>query len=99
VNAYDVKVAHVAGDFVWHDHPDTDELFLVTQGRLTIGLGDADQPSEVVLGPGDLYIVPRGMPHRPVAEEGTRVLLLEPRGTVNTGNTGADGTSGVPIGA
>jgi mannose-6-phosphate isomerase-like protein (cupin superfamily) len=97
VNDYDVKVVHVAGQFVWHDHQDTDEFFLVTAGRLAIELDDPDHPSRVVLNPGDVFVVPRGVRHRPVAEEGTRVLLLEPRGTVNTGDAGDAGTAGRPI--
>jgi mannose-6-phosphate isomerase-like protein (cupin superfamily) len=95
VNDYDLKVVHVAGEFVWHDHPGTDEFFLVTAGRLVIDLDDPDRPSQVVLGPGELFVVPRGVRHRPIADEGTRLLLLEPRGTVNTGEA-HDGTAGVP---
>jgi mannose-6-phosphate isomerase-like protein (cupin superfamily) len=83
VNDYHVKITKVHGEFVWHAHHDTDEFFLVTKGRLRMRLeGRAD----VVLGPGDMFTVPRGLPHCPVAEVETQVLLLEPRGTVNTGN-------------
>lgn len=97
VNDYDIKVAHGAGEFVWHDHQDTDEFFLVTAGRLAIDLDDRDHSSRVVLDPGDVFVVPRGVRHRPVAEDGTRFLLLEPRGTVNTGDAGEAGTVGRPI--
>jgi mannose-6-phosphate isomerase-like protein (cupin superfamily) len=82
VNDYHVKVARVHGEFVWHTHEETDEFFLVLSGRLLIRLPDDD----VTLGPGDCYVVPRGVEHCPVAEEETKILLFEPAGTVNTGN-------------
>jgi mannose-6-phosphate isomerase-like protein (cupin superfamily) len=84
LNDYEVKLVKVRGEFVWHDHADTDELFLVVTGRLTIRLRDGD----VVLGPGQLYVVPRGVEHCPVAEEEVSMLLLEPAGVVNTGAAG-----------
>ena len=84
MNEVNVKVARVAGEFVWHDHPDTDELFLVLTGRLVIRLRDGD----VTLHPGDIYTVPRGVEHCPVADEGTAIALLEPDGVVNTGSAG-----------
>jgi len=82
-NGHDVMVVKVKGEFVWHSHPDTDDFFLVLKGALTIQLRDGD----VCLGPGDLYVVPKGVEHRPVAEEETHLLLIEPRGTPNTGDT------------
>lgn len=86
VNDYDVRAVRTHGEFTRHSHPDTDELFLVLSGSLTIRLDDGD----VVLGPGQLYVVPRGVPHQPVSAEGAEVLLLEPSQTVNTGdNPGA----------
>ncbi|MFH8615608.1 cupin domain-containing protein [Streptomyces sp. NPDC017979] len=84
VNDYEVKLAKLKGEFVWHSHPDTDELFLVVSGRLTIRLREGD----VVLGPGELFVVPRGAEHCPVADEETAILLLEPKGTPNTGDAG-----------
>jgi mannose-6-phosphate isomerase-like protein (cupin superfamily) len=84
LNDYEVKLAKVKGEFVWHTHDDTDELFLVVSGRLTIRLRDGD----VVVGPGELYVVPRGVEHCPVAEEETAILLVEPTGTLNTGSAG-----------
>lgn len=84
LNDYEVKLVKVRGEFVWHDHADTDELFLVVTGRLTIRLRDGD----VVLGPGQLYVVPRGVEHCPVAEDEVSLLLLEPAGVVNTGAAG-----------
>ncbi|WP_088283390.1 cupin domain-containing protein [Kineosporia sp. A_224] len=86
VNDYDVRVVHTRGEFTRHSHPETDELFLVLSGSLTIRLDDG----EVTLGPGQLYVVPRGVHHQPYAPDGADVLLLEPRETVNTGdNPGA----------
>jgi mannose-6-phosphate isomerase-like protein (cupin superfamily) len=83
VNDYDARVAKVQGKFTRHAHPDTDELFLVLSGRLTIRMDGGD----VVLEPGDVYVVPRGRPHQPVAEEETAILLFEPSATVNTGDS------------
>jgi mannose-6-phosphate isomerase-like protein (cupin superfamily) len=74
------------GEFVWHSHPETDDLFLVLKGRLVIQLRDGD----VELGPGELYVVPRGVEHCPRADEETHVLLIEPRGTANTGDSGVE---------
>lgn len=79
----------IRGEFVWHTHPDTDELFMVLDGELTIQLRDRD----VVLGPDDVYVVPRGVEHCPKAEHEVHALLLEPKGTVNTGDAGGDMTS------
>ena len=81
-NGHDVMVVKVAGEFVWHAHPDTDDFFIVLKGRLTIRLRDGD----VMLGPGQLYVVPRGVEHCPIAEEETHLLLIEPMGTPNTGD-------------
>jgi mannose-6-phosphate isomerase-like protein (cupin superfamily) len=84
VNELKVEVVKVRGEFVWHAHPDTDDFFLVLDGELTIQLEDGD----VVLGPGELYVVPRGARHCPRADEEAHVLLIEPRGTPNTGDAG-----------
>ena len=80
-----VMVAKVQGEFVWHAHPETDDLFLVLDGRLTIDLPDRS----VELGPGELYVVPAGVQHRPHAED-AHILLIEPRGTANTGDSGLE---------
>jgi mannose-6-phosphate isomerase-like protein (cupin superfamily) len=93
INDYDVKIVKVQGEFTWHAHPETDELFLVIAGELTIGLRDRD----VVLGPGELFVVPRGAEHCPRAESETAVLLLEPRGTVNTGDAGGELTAHLQV--
>ncbi|WP_432930063.1 cupin domain-containing protein [Microbispora sp. CA-135349] len=84
LNDYEIKLAKLKGEFVWHTHPETDELFVVVSGRLTIRLREGD----VVLEPGELYVVPRGVEHCPVAEEETAVMLVEPTGTLNTGDAG-----------
>ena len=89
LNDYDVKIVKVQGDFTWHSHADTDELFLVIDGRLTIQMRDGD----VALGPGELFVVPHGAEHCPRADVETAVLLLEPRGVVNTGDAGGDMTA------
>lgn len=81
-NGHDVMVVKAKGQFVWHKHDDTDDLFLVLRGRLTIELRDR----RVSLGPGELFVVPKGIEHRPVAEEEVHVLLIEPSGTPNTGD-------------
>jgi mannose-6-phosphate isomerase-like protein (cupin superfamily) len=84
MNDYKLLVVKVDGEFVWHKHDDTDDFFLVLSGKLTIQLRDRD----VVLGPGELFVVPKGVEHCPKAEEETHVLLIEPRDTVNTGDAG-----------
>lgn len=89
VNDYDVKVVKLQGEFVWHTHPDTDELFMVLSGELTIQLRDRD----VVLGPNDTFVVPRGVEHCPKAEQEVQAILFEPQGTVNTGDAGGEMTS------
>lgn len=84
LNDYDVKLVKVLGDFTWHSHADTDELFLVIGGHLTIQLRDRD----VHLEAGELFVVPRGAEHCPRADAEASVLLLEPSGVVNTGDAG-----------
>jgi mannose-6-phosphate isomerase-like protein (cupin superfamily) len=83
INDLHVKLAKVEGEFVWHSHPDTDEFFMVNAGRLRIEMRERDA---VTLGPGDIFVVPRGVEHRPVAAEECHILLLEPAGLVNTGD-------------
>jgi mannose-6-phosphate isomerase-like protein (cupin superfamily) len=91
VNDYDVKLVKARGEFVWHQHDATDEVFLVTAGQLRIQLQDGD---DVVLSPGELFVVPRGVRHRPVAGHETHLVLLEPYATVNTGDAELAGTVG-----
>ncbi len=81
-NGNEVMVVKVEGPFTWHSHPDTDDFFLVLRGKLVIELRDGS----VTLGPGDLYVVPAGVEHRPIAEEETHLLVIEPAGTPNTGD-------------
>lgn len=81
-NGHDVMVVKVKGEFRWHSHADTDDFFLVLKGRLRIELRDRD----VELGPGEMFVVPAGVEHRPVAEEEVHMLLIEPAGTPNTGD-------------
>ena len=81
-NDCDVMVVKVKGEFVWHKHDDTDDFFLVLKGLLDIQLRDRT----VTLGPGQMYVVPKGVEHRPVAREEVHMLLIEPTGTPNTGN-------------
>ena len=83
-NGHDLMVVKVKGEFVWHKHDETDDFFLVISGRLTIHLRGRD----VELGPGELFVVPRGVEHCPEAAEETLVLLIEPDGTPNTGDAG-----------
>ena len=82
VNDMQVKLAKLKGEFIWHHHDREDELFLVIKGRLRMRLRDRD----VVIEPGEFFIVPRGVEHLPVAEEEVHLLLLEPKSTLNTGN-------------
>ncbi|MFC4357849.1 cupin domain-containing protein [Halobium salinum] len=82
LNGQEVKLAKAEGEFVWHEHEDADEMFLVTDGRLRIEFREAD---DVVLEAGELLVVPRSVEHRPVAEPTAEMLLFEPSGTENTG--------------
>lgn len=82
LNDSDVMVVKVKGEFVWHKHDETDDFFLVLKGTLDIQMRDRT----VTLGPGEMYIVPKGVEHRPVAQEEVHLLLIEPTGTPNTGD-------------
>ena len=82
MNDYHIKLAKVQGELVWHDHPDTDEMFIVVQGKLDIHFRDG----KVSLNEGELYVVPKGVEHKPVAEVECHILLIEPADTVNTGD-------------
>jgi mannose-6-phosphate isomerase-like protein (cupin superfamily) len=91
INDYDVRIVKVQGEFTWHQHADTDEFFLVLDGELTLQLRDRD----VVLGPRELFVVPRGVEHCPRAEIETALMLLEPSSVVNTGDAGGELTAEV----
>lgn len=87
-NGHDVMVVKARGEFEWHSHPDTDDLFLVLKGKLTIKLRDGD----VHLSPGELYVVPKGVEHCPVAEGEVHMIIMEPADTPNTGDTATAAT-------
>lgn len=89
LNDLHIKSVKLKGEFVWHRHEDTDELFYVHKGRLTIKYRDRD----VILGAGELHVVPKGVEHKPVADDECEVLLIEPAGTVNTGDAGGELTA------
>ena len=81
-NGHDLMVVKLKGPFIWHKHDDTDDFFLVLKGRLRIELRNR----AVELGPGEIFVVPKGVEHRPVADEEVHLLLIEPTGTPNTGD-------------
>lgn len=86
MNDYDVKIAHTKGEHVWHTHESTDELFLILDGRFDIATRDADGTEHTVtLTKGDLYVVPKGVEHKP-SSPGGAILMFEPAGTLNTGD-------------
>lgn len=89
MNDYQFKVVRIEGDFIWHDHPDTDETFIVLGGRLRIDFRDG----AVSIDPGEMFVVPKGVEHKPFAEKEVHLLLIEPRGVLNTGNAGGDRTA------
>lgn len=82
MNDYHFKIVKVHGEFVWHDHPETDEVFIVLKGQLEIQFRDG----RVLLNEGEMFVVPKGIEHKPVAESECHILLVEPAGTVNTGD-------------
>ena len=84
LNDYDVMVVKVQGEFVWHKHDETDDFFLILKGQLDIQMRDRT----VTLGPGEMFIVPKGVEHRPVARDEVHMLLIEPSVTPNTGDAG-----------
>jgi mannose-6-phosphate isomerase-like protein (cupin superfamily) len=81
-NGHDIMVVKLRGPFIWHKHDETDDFFLVLKGTLDIELRD----KTVTLGPGEMYVVPKGVEHRPVAHDEVHLLLIEPTGTPNTGD-------------
>ena len=84
MNDYEFKLARAKGDFVWHSHADTDEVFLIIEGELTIDFRDGS----VKLRAGEIFVVPRGKEHKPFAERECKLMLIEPAGTTNTGDAG-----------
>lgn len=89
LNDYQIKIVRIEGDFIWHDHPETDEAFIVLEGSLRIDFRDGS----VTVGPGEMFVVPKGKEHKPFAEKEVRMLLIEPRGTLNTGHEGGARTA------
>lgn len=89
MNDYQFKVVKLLGDFVWHSHADTDETFIVLDGELRIDFRDGP----LTLRAGELYVVPRGVEHKPYAEHEVQVMLIEPRGVLNTGDEGGERTA------
>lgn len=84
MNDYQFKLAKGEGEFVWHDHPDTDEVFIVIEGELEIEFRDGS----VQLNPGEMFVIPKGVEHKPYAKGLVQVMLVEPKGVVNTGDSG-----------
>jgi len=89
MNDYQFKIVRLQGDFIWHDHRDTDETFLVTEGDLRIDFRDG----AVTVAAGEMFVVPRGVEHKPFAESEVKLLLIEPRGVRNTGHEGGERTA------
>ena len=83
MNDYQFKLVKIKGDFVWHNHADTDETFIVVEGKMKIEF----ENETVELNEGEMYVVPKGVEHKPCAETECKIMLIEPRGVVNTGNT------------
>ena len=89
MNDYQFKLSKVEGDFIWHNHPETDETFLVVEGHLRIDFRDGS----VSLGPGEMFVVPKGVEHKPFAENEVKLMIIEPRGVLNTGSEGGELTA------
>jgi mannose-6-phosphate isomerase-like protein (cupin superfamily) len=89
MNDYQFKLVRIEGDFIWHDHPETDEAFMVIEGHLRIDFRDGS----VEIGPGEMFVVPKGVQHKPFAEEEVKMMVIEPRGVLNTGNEGGERTA------
>jgi mannose-6-phosphate isomerase-like protein (cupin superfamily) len=89
MNDYQFKIAKLKGDFIWHDHKDTDETFIVIEGDLRIDFRDG----AVHVGAGEMFVVPKGVEHKPYAEDEVKLLLIEPRGVLNTGHAGGERTA------
>jgi len=89
MNDYQFKIVKLEGDFVWHDHPETDETFIVLDGELRIDFRDG----AVTIGAGEMFVVPKGVEHKPYAENEVKMMLIEPRGVLNTGHEGGEITA------
>jgi len=89
MNDYQFKLVKLHGDFIWHDHKDTDETFIVVEGQLRIDFRDGC----VQISAGEMFVVPKGVEHKPCAEHEVKLLLIEPRGVLNTGQEGGERTA------
>jgi len=89
MNDYQFKIARIEGEFVWHDHKDTDEVFIIIEGQMSIEFRDG----KVELAAGEMFVVPKGVEHKPIATSECKIMLVEPRGTVNTGDAGGELTA------
>jgi mannose-6-phosphate isomerase-like protein (cupin superfamily) len=88
MNNYHFKLARIKGEFIWHSHQDTDEVFIVMQGEMTIHFRE----QEINLKEGEMFVVPQGVEHKPVAKQECQIMLIEPAGTINTGDEGGEMT-------
>ena len=93
MNDYQFKLVKIKGDFVWHNHADTDEVFIVVEGKMKIEF----ENETVELNEGEMYVVPKGVEHKPFADDECKLMLVEPRGVVNTGNTVGDLTASTDV--
>jgi mannose-6-phosphate isomerase-like protein (cupin superfamily) len=93
MNDYHFKLVKLEGDFLWHQHADTDETFFVVEGELRIDLRMDGGDAVVTIGPGEMFIVPRGVEHKPFAAREVKLMLIEPKGVVNTGDAGGEMTA------
>ena len=89
MNDYQFKLVKVEGEFVWHDHPDTDEVFIVLEGILNIEVREGI----VTLNSGEMFVIPKGVEHKPVANSECKIMIVEPKGVVNTGDSGSELTA------
>jgi len=89
MNNYQFKLVKVEGEFVWHDHPDTDEVFIVIEGTLNIEFREGI----VTLDSGEMFVIPKGVAHKPVANSECKIMIVEPKGVVNTGDSGSELTA------
>ena len=93
MNDYQFKIVKLEGDFIWHDHKDTDETFIVIDGTLRIDFRDGS----IVVSAGEMFVVPKGVEHKPYAEHEVKLMLIEPRGVRNTGDTGGVRTAPIDV--
>jgi mannose-6-phosphate isomerase-like protein (cupin superfamily) len=89
MNDYQFKLVKVSGEFLWHEHPDTDEVFIVIEGRLNIELRDGT----VSLASGEMFVIPKGVEHKPIATSECKIMIVEPKGVINTGDSGTELTA------